>query len=219
MSVETKRLRIAIAGVTVALLGWLAYASWTASPSEPSAPREAPPCPERYLDLPVRAERIETLLGSTAVGTGLLAALEDRPVRYCFGEIERPSIQGSQLLLLDASADDAELAARVGHLLDHAVHGLPFPETLPPNPDCDAMLAEAMAREARGYAVEVELRERLQLEPSRYDFEPAARAASTEARVAMIERYLLDHPEGGRNLDSLGVAYRQRCEIAARSAR
>lgn len=179
----------------------------------------APPCPAGFLDQLGRAEALRAALDGTEEGRALLDALGARQVGWCFGVIDVPVVQDDRVLLLDRRQDDPELAARAGHLLHHVVHGTPMPDTVEPDADCGAVVREALAREARAYALELRLRRALGVEGARYEFEAPFLAARAEDGEALILEYLLAHPEGGPGLDGLGAAYRQRCEVQQRARR
>lgn len=175
----------------------------------------APPCPAGFVDAVGERARLEERLRSVDEGAALLDGVPVN-VRYCLGEIDNPVVSDGRLLVLDERVERPERAARVGHLLHHVVHGLPLPDPLPASPDCDALVARALDREAGAYALEATLRAAFEVPPTRYEFEPAVRAArDRDARVAIVRRYLAAHPDGAPNIDPLGTAYRQRCDAAS----
>lgn len=170
----------------------------------------AAPCPPGFVEQLGRGDALRARLRSTAEGSALLDVLGDTEVRFCFGEIEVSSIAEGRALVLDRDMDEAELAARVGHLLDHVVHGSPFPSELDHDADCDRVVHDAMVAEARAYAIEVRLRRALDVPGVRFEFEAeAARARDPEA---VVLAYLLAHPDGGPGLDALAAGYYQRCQ-------
>jgi len=175
----------------------------------------APPCPAGFVEAVGERARVEERLRSTDEGAALLDALPVN-VRYCLGEIDNPVVSDGRLLVLDERVERPERAARVGHLLHHVVHGLPLPDPLPEHPDCEALVETALDREAEAYALEATLRAAFEVPPTRYEFEPEVRAAEGDARVAIVRRYLAEHPDGAQNVDPLGTAYRQRCDDASR---
>ncbi len=207
-----------IAGLaTVVLLALLLVSVLTPPRSAPEGP--APPCPAGFVDRPAIGEAQLRALAATRAGAPLASAAEPLALRFCEGAVERPMISEGRVLLISDAMGGAALTARVGHLLHHAVHGSPYSGVAGADEDCDARVARAVDREAEAYAVEVALRAELGLPPDRFAFEAEARAAEGDARVAVIGRYLRAHPEGGPNLDALGAAYRQRCEIERAEAR
>lgn len=209
-----------IAALATAVLALIAIVTLVGRPDEARPDLgPAPPCPVGFVDRPVRGEQLLTALRRAPAAAEVVAAAEERDLRYCFGAIERPVISASRVLLLSDDMAEPALAARLGHLLHHAAYGGPFPDHIAADADCDAVVDEALAAEARAYALEVTLREAFELEPSRFEFEPAARRLERAGRTRLIERYLRAHPDGARNLDPLGSGYRQRCEAARAEAR
>lgn len=178
----------------------------------------AGPCPSGFLEPLGRGAQVIERLRATDEGARWLRELGDTEVRLCFGTIDVPVVSEDRALLLDARADDAETAARAGHLIAHVVRGMPFPARVSADADCAAVVDGALAAEAQAYAVELRLRRALGVAGGRYEFEQAFWAAG-DAGEAQILRYLREHPDGGPGLDGLGTAYRQRCDIARAEAR
>lgn len=206
------------AGIAIAVLGALVIVVVAASSDDEAVARgPAPPCPHEFVEQLGRSDGLRRLLASVEEGAALLDALGSTEVRFCFGTIEVPVLSDDRVLLLDAGADEAETAARAGHLLHHAVYGSPFPAEVAPDASCDDVVRGALAAEARAYALEVRLRRALGVEGRRYAFEAAY--VPTEAGERGIFEYLLANPTGGPGLDPLGAAYRQRCEVARRAPR
>lgn len=206
-----------MAAIAIAVLGALVIAALAASDGEGAVARgPAPPCPYEFVEHLGRSDRLRRVLGSAAEGRALLDALGPTEVRFCFGSIEVPVLSDDRVLLLDANAEEAEAAARAGHLLHHAVHGSPFPPSVAAGASCDDVVRGALAAEARAYALEVRLRRALGVTGHRYAFEAAY--VANEAGERAILDYLVAHPEGGPGLDPLGAAYRQRCELARSEA-
>lgn len=172
----------------------------------------APPCPPMFVDRVGDAERIRERLRGIPEGAALLDALRVE-VRWCFGTIDVPVVMEDRVLVLDARAARAEQTARAGHLLHHVVHGSPFPSAVPADADCDAIVETAIDREAEAYTLEVRLRRAQELEPNRYEFEREFWRASRDDQVALVARYLREHPNGAANMDPLIAGYRQRCEV------
>lgn len=205
---------VALALVAVLSAGVIATLVWPRTQAGRALPTgPAAPCPAGFVDQVGHADLLRARLRSTDEGRQLLDALGETEVRYCFGDADVPMITDERVLVLDRDMDDAELAARTGHLLDHVVHGSPFPAEVPPGADCDALVRSALEAEARAYALELRLRRALGVGTARYAFEPEAARASDPAEVILA--YLLAHPEGGPGLDALGAGYRMRCERAA----
>lgn len=205
-----------IAGLAAVVLAGLAVMT-VMRPAAPSV-GPAPPCPGGFVDRTAQAPGMLDRLRAIGLGDTVDGANPDS-LRFCYGAIDNPVVSDERVLLLSDAMAEPELLARVGHLLHHIAEGSPFPDAVAADADCDAVVATALAREARAYAAEVHARHQLGVRTSRYDFEPDARAADPEARVALIERYLVEHADGGRNLDPLGAAYRQRCEVERAEAR
>ncbi len=212
-------LRLA-AAIAIPVLGAFVIAALASSSSSSSdeavARGPAPPCPYEFVEHLGQSERLRRLLLSTGEGRALLDALGSTEVRFCFGTIEVPVLSDDRLLLLDARAEEAEAAARAGHLLHHVVHGSPFPAEVAAGARCDEVVRGALAAEARAYALEVRLRRALGVTGHRYEFEAAY--VATEAGERAILDYLVAHPTGGPGLDPLGAAYHQRCEVARSEA-
>lgn len=173
----------------------------------------APPCPEGALDQPARTDAIVALLGSVPEGAALLEATRARMGRVCFAPEGPNAIDADLTLVLDRALSDGEAAARVGHLLVHVRDGLPYVDA-PPGTDCDARVAHALDREAEAHAVELELRSALGVGGSRlvFPFEAAFQSAPSHERVALVRRWLEEHPDGAPGLDGLATGYRMRCE-------
>ncbi len=154
-----------------------------------------------------RAQRVEKRLASSARGRELLARA--RPP-LCFADAEASALVEGGAALLDAEAGDAENAARLGHLLLHAVEGPPFAARA--GVPCAALVAEAIAREARAHALELELRRELEVTNARrrYPFEADFWRAPPEGRLALVQARLHAEPRG------LARDYQQRCEALRR---
>jgi hypothetical protein len=137
----------------------------------------------------------------------------------CFGRTDVSAITTAGTILLDARLGEAETAARLGHLLLHAVDGLPMAEPAKGGDavDCDARVREALALEARAFALEFRLRRELGVgaggEPRTvpYEFEEPFWQAEAEAREPLVLRYLEEHPNGGPGVDAIAAGYASRC--------
>lgn len=210
-----------IAWVAIAVLVSLVVATFVVPrrSGESAEAEPAPPCPAGFVDQQARGERLLGLLATVDEGRALVDALFGREVRFCFGSIDVPMVAGERVLLFDARAGDAEAAARAGHLLHHVVHGAPLPREIARDAACDALVRDALRREATAYALELRLRRALGVTQARYEFE-AAYFAAADARAGerAIEAYLVAHPDGGPGIDALGAAYRERCERARAAA-
>ncbi len=190
--------------------GVIAALAWPRGDA-PIATGPAPPGPSAFFDQPGRADALRARLGTTEEGRALLEALGPTDVRWCFGAIERPVVQDDRVLLLDRDMDEAELAARAGHLLHHVVHGAPL-GAIDRHTDCERAVRQALEREAQAYALELRLRRALGVPTARYEFEAPFFAADPADGERLVLDYLLTHPEGGPGIDGLARAYRERCD-------
>lgn len=181
------------------------------APALPTGP--AGPCPYGYVDRPSQGDAIRAGLAELEETRELMTRLGTTEVRFCFGPIDVPVLADGRVLLVDERVSEAEQAARSAHLLHHLVVGAPFPETIPRDADCDAVVARAIDAEARAYVLEIRLRRRFELPEPRYEMEPAFWAAAEGEREALVRDYLLAHPDGAPNLEPLASGYRQRCEV------
>lgn len=126
------------------------------------------------------------------------------PHQVCFG-IRGPAVVTTDgAVLLPRDGDDIALAARLGHLLEHVTRG-----TLRPGTDCDALVHEALQREASAYALEIRLRDRFGLGTA--DFVDLETAYRREGEAGILS-WLVAHPEGGAGVDALARSYQERCE-------
>jgi hypothetical protein len=174
-----------------------------------AACRAAPPCPAGERADGARADRVRALLATTAAGRGLAS----RTYAICFTSSE--SALHPHRVTLDDDAGDAENAARLGHLLLHAIDP-PLPERLERGHRCEELVRAAIEAEARGYALELELRRALALARPRhaYRFERAFWEAAPARRHAVLRAHLWAHPDGGGGVPGLVSAYSRRCEAA-----
>ena len=121
-----------------------------------------PTCSDGTARDPDRVERLRERLGSHDTARALVLATQGRYV-VCFGEGIEPGVDAQHRIRLDATSDDARAAAKLGHLLMHVSHGLPFVED-DPRP-CAERLARAEERERAGHALESSLLRRFGLPP------------------------------------------------------
>lgn len=166
--------------------------------------------PGQHADAP-RARRVRALLEKAPAGRGLRGRAPRR-LRVCFIDEGIPSLSSEGVVTLLRQATDAECAARLGHLLLHAVEGPPLPETIPAARACAAVVGEALAAEARSHALELTLRRQLGV-PARPDhpFEAAFWAAPAGKRVDLLRAHFRAHPEGGPGFPGYVSAYTSRC--------
>ena len=175
-----------------------------------------PPCPSGTWPDEARERAIEARLASVAEGRTLLDAQQDRVARVCFASASSASVvTHDRVVILAQGLEEAEAAARLGHLLVHLRDGLPIDAvsaSLAPAA-CDAAVDRALALEARAYVAEVALQDELGAHPRMlaFEFGDALRAASGDAREGIVLAYLREHPTGGQGIDGLAEAYRARC--------
>jgi hypothetical protein len=179
--------------------------------------RADPPrgCPARFVEDAPRARAIVEGLRSTGEGAALLARVAALPP-ICFGPAAVSVITTEGVVLFDAGLTGAEAAARLGHLVAHAVEGVPMAR--PSAGDCEAQVAVALAQEARALSLELRLRRALGVSAAApagrhipYAFEEAFWAAPTEVREGLVLAYLRAHPDGAPGLDALASGYARRC--------
>ncbi len=108
----------------------------------------SPDCPAGFAADPERTAATRARLVRHPEGRALVDAARP-PV--CWGEPEVTAIEERGVLLMDRRVSEAEAAARMGHLLFHAVEGMPLAE------GC-AGLDVAAQRESRAHALEGRLR-------------------------------------------------------------
>lgn len=184
-------------------------------PEPPDTSAEPESCPSTLAPDPERSARVVGLLESTDDGPGLLAGATPT---LCYGRVEVSGVTPDGTFLLDETDDDRALAARLGHLLHHAAHGLPYPsEPLAPDADCDRVVERALEREAPAYVIEVRVRDGLGLPADRFAFEEEVRALEGAGAERAVLAYLEAHPHGGPGVDGLGAGYRERCETELRA--
>lgn len=198
-----------------ALFFWIVLLALTgcARKAEPAS------CPAGFAADEARARRTEERLRATSEGARLLERARGRETLVCFGPTDVSAITTTGMILLDARPGEAEIAARLGHLLLHAVDGLPMAEPIKASDarDCYARVREALALEARAFALELRLRRELGVgageEPRTvpYEFEEPFWQAEPEAREPLVLRYLEEHPHGGPGVDAIAAGYASRC--------
>jgi len=173
---------------------------------------EASLCPARSSRDDVRENQIRALLATAPEGRQLLADL-DGPLRICFGEALESGIRPDGTVTLDPRAGDGECAARLGHLIHHAVVGSPLAGLDDPSRDCERVVAEAVEAEAHAHALEIVLRQRFGVEDPVlvYPFEAEVRRVPETERAAVISAYFLAEPRRG-GASGLVRAYRRRCQ-------
>ena len=154
-------------------------------------------------------------LASTPEGEGVVRRLGSQAPRVCVGRVPVSAVTTDGTILLDAALDEAEAAARLGHLLVHVVEGLPGAASAggAAAGGCDAEVARALAAEARALALELRLRRALGVRAPRlrYELEGDFWEAEPGAREGLILGYLAAHPGGGPGIDAIAEGYARRC--------
>lgn len=170
-----------------------------------------PVCPTGHHPDAARTARTLERLRSTPEGEAL-AALERQLRGVCWGPEALDVITTERLVLLSEALEDGEAAARLGHLLVHVRDGLPLRETIPPGADCEALVAEALDREAVAYAAELRLQHALAAAPRLHAFGLERLVAlDPETQRAELRAHLEAHPLGAPGIDALAAGYRERC--------
>ncbi len=138
-----------------------------------------------------RARRICDLLATTEAGRRLLERTGPPP-SIGFVDAPDPVITGDGAIQLDPCATDAENAARLGHLLQHAVDGALLPRRFDGAATAGPWIDDPIAAEARAIALEIELRVVLGVvNPRRpYPFESEVREAPAGERVRLVRSRL-----------------------------
>jgi hypothetical protein len=132
-------------GVVVLLFGMVARAD-----AEPG-----PMCPEGYMPDPARAGAITEKLAQ--LEEGRILAERTTTMRVCFGAPATAGMLSGETILLDARLDHAAAAARLGHLVLHAMDR--FPGDPPADIRlCSAWLDHVRGTEKRAHALEARLR-------------------------------------------------------------
>ena len=113
-----------------------------------------------------RTQAVLHRLRSQAQGVGLLAALGRVPV-VCYGDVRDGILQTDGAVVLQKERAVNANAARLGHLLHHLVHGLPFDEKIVRSGAlaCDVLVARADVAERAAHKLENLLRHALRLPP------------------------------------------------------
>ena len=162
-----------------------------------------------------RAARVVGQLDRVAAGRKLLRAAP-QPMKICFGEVGVGMVRTDGVFVLPASWEDAEDAARLGHLLLHRIEGPPLPEPIPNGLNCSQAVARALRAEVEAHLLEATLRRDLGVTRARpaLAFEAALWAAASRDRAAVVERFLTENQAG----PSLAAQYEQRCRTEKREA-
>jgi hypothetical protein len=105
-------------------------------------------------------------LRSQQSGKRLVAQLGRAP-RICYGNVREGVVQSSGVLVLQRDRSLPSNAARLGHLLFHLVHGLPFDDAIARTSplSCGELVQAAGAAEKRAHRMESNLRKAFGLAP------------------------------------------------------
>jgi hypothetical protein len=123
-----------------------------------------PACPQDSTSDPDRTRGVLRRLRSHAQGKRLLAALGRLPV-VCYGDVPEGILRTDGVALLEAKHPVSANAARLGHLLHHLVHGLPFDEKIASASTIarEALVKRALLSERAAYDLENDLRQGFRL--------------------------------------------------------
>jgi hypothetical protein len=200
-NVRAMRLAILIAA---ALLLLLAGGLWLVQPRPPACPPDTHAAPDRQARL---MERLHRALPSLTSPEAKALGQHQNRGDWCFGQ--QSELHEGGALVLDETLDDDEAAARAGHLL---LHLLIPPWTESPAP-CEERVTQALDAEARAISLELDLRRALGVASPElgYAFAAEHQQAPPDQRIALIARYLRQHPDGAPGVPGLVNAYAQRC--------
>ena len=106
-----------------------------------------------------RSQAVLAQLRSQQSGKRLVSRLGRAP-KICYGNVREGVVQSSGVLVLQRDRSLASNAARLGHLLLHLVHGLPFDDAIARTSplSCGELVQAADAAEKRAHRLESELR-------------------------------------------------------------
>jgi hypothetical protein len=129
-------------------------------------PLPPPRCPPGAQADPKRTQAVLTRLRTRPTGKDLLAAPE-RALVICYGDVAEGVLEGDVAMVLQRDRPVPANAARLGHLLHHLIHGLPFNETIvrEGGQDCGEVVANANGCEQSAHQLESELRQAFDLPP------------------------------------------------------
>lgn len=205
-------------GRVFALIGLL---SLSGCAQAPACPTGSAPSPRRQHAI---ASRLRNALASAeldpAARSAMWRALARPMPGPCFGPLASVSVEGGPIVL-DGRLSDAQLAARLGHLLLHTEYASGPPASAPGSDtrpiDCEAHARDAMRSEAVALSAELALLSALGQGPGQLPDElvRTLRATPVHARAERVRRYLIEHPGGVPGLGSSLSAYRERCRRAS----
>jgi len=126
-------------------------------------------------------------------------------------------VRSDGVFVLPATWEDAEVAARLGHLLLHRIEGPPLPDSIPEDADCSLLVQRAVRAEVEAHLLEASLRRELEVTRARdaLAFEAALWDAPPGERASVVERFLTT----SQTRPSLAAQYEQRCRTAQREAK
>jgi hypothetical protein len=173
-------------------------------------------CPDQLGTDPARAERVVAQLGRVAAGRALLDRAP-QPLNVCFTQGALGVVRSDGVFVLPATWEDAEVAARLGHLLLHRIEGPPLPDSIPEDADCSLLVQRAVRAEVEAHLLEASLRRELGVTRARdaLAFEAALWDAPPVERASVVERFLTT----SQTRPSLAAQYEQRCRTAQREAK
>jgi hypothetical protein len=128
-----------------------------AKTDKPLPPSRCPPGAQADAK---RTQAVLARLRTRPVGKELLAALERTPV-ICYGDVPEGVLEADGAVVLQRDRPVPAHAARLGHLLHHLIHGLPFNETIVRDggQDCGEVATIADGFERSAHQLESELRQ------------------------------------------------------------
>lgn len=129
-------------------------------------PSPAPRCPQGATADRKRTQAVFARLRTQKAGR-LLAAELGRELVVCYGDVREGVLQADGALVLQRDRSVPANAARLGHLLDHLVSGLPFDEPAVRSGKlaCSEVVRSAAEVERRAHKLESELRKAFGLPP------------------------------------------------------
>lgn len=158
---------------------------------------------------PARGRRLIETLYTTSSGRELLDQNEGG-LGFCFGRVPVPAIMTNGTIILDTRDSDEESAARLGHLLLHALEGMPQLPRADDHRSCDEIVEEAIKAEARAHDLELRLRRELGVAQPRhiFDFEHEYWDRAPQERLHLLEEHFRSNDGRGNGLIE---AYRSVC--------
>jgi hypothetical protein len=141
---------------------------WTGNVSrcaKADRPLPAPRCPPRTTADRKRTQAVFAQLGAQEAGKSLVAGL-GRELVVCYGDVREGVLQADGAVVLQRDRPVPANAARLGHLLHHLVHGLPFDESaVRGGRACSEVVKAGGELERTAHKLESELRRAFRLSP------------------------------------------------------